>query len=103
MRYDEQELLEELSKDKIRRRDILINLNFYLQLAERITGNIENVRELQEFKIAVVSLENELDNKVKKIEKLIKEIKNVFYNSDNHFEDGCDCLKIEKLIEESDI
>ena len=63
-RYDEKELFEELSKDKIRRSGILINLNVTLQSIQRITANIKDIRELQEYKIAVVSVENEL----KKIE-----------------------------------
>lgn len=59
-RYDEKELFEELSKNKDRRSNILINLNVTLQNIQRITANINDFRELQEYKIAVVSLENEL-------------------------------------------
>lgn len=59
-RYDEKILFEELSKDKLRRSNILINLNVSLQNIQRITANIKDFRELQEYKIAVVSVENEL-------------------------------------------
>lgn len=34
--------------------------------------------------------------------KQLKEIKNILNNPNNHFEDGCDCLKIEELLEKSD-
>ena len=42
------------------------------------------------------------DNKVPTSDELLKEIKNILNNPNNHFEDGCDCLKIEELLEKSD-
>ena len=59
-RYDEKDLLQELSTDKARRSNILISLNCSLQRTERIVANIKDMRELQEYKIAVVSVESEL-------------------------------------------
>ena len=60
MIYYEDELLEELSKNKIKRADILIDLNVALQKYQRLVANIKDVREIQEYKIAVVSVESEL-------------------------------------------
>lgn len=60
MIYYEDELFEELSKNKIKRTDILINLNVALQNYQRLVANIKDAREIQEYKIAVVSVESEL-------------------------------------------
>lgn len=60
MIYYEDELLEELSKNKLKRTDILIDLNVSLQKYQRLVANIKDFREIQEYKIAVVSIENEL-------------------------------------------
>ena len=60
MIHYEDELFEELSKNKIKRTDILINLNVALQKYQRLAANIKDAREIQEYKIAVVSVESEL-------------------------------------------
>ena len=60
MIHYEDELFEELSKNKIKRTDILINLNVALQKYQRLVANIKDAREIQEYKIAVVSVESEL-------------------------------------------
>ena len=78
-RYDEKILFEELSKDKLRRSNILINLNVSLQNIQRITANIKDFRELQEYKIAVVSVENEL----KELQKENQQLKQQLEQRDN--------------------
>ena len=60
MIHYEDELFEELSKNKIKRTDILTDLNVTLQEYQRLAANIKDVREIQEYKIAVVSVESEL-------------------------------------------
>lgn len=60
MIHYEDELFQELSKNKIKRTDILINLNAALQNYQRLAANIKDAREIQEYKIAVVSVESEL-------------------------------------------
>ena len=70
--HDEKELFEELSKDKCKRSDILINLNVALQKYQNIVANIKGIREIQEYKIAVVTIENELQ----KVQEENQELKN---------------------------
>ena len=60
MIHYEDELFEELSKNKIKRTDILTDLNVALQEYQILAANIKDVREIQEYKIAVVSVESEL-------------------------------------------
>lgn len=60
MIHHEDELFEELSKNKIKRTDILIDLNVTLQKYQGLVANIKDAREIQEYKIAVVSVESEL-------------------------------------------
>ena len=70
MIYYEDELLEELSKNKLKRTDILINLNVALQKYQRIVASIKDFREIQKYKIAVVSIENELKDLQQENQKL---------------------------------
>ena len=86
-RYDEKILFEELSKDKLRRSNILINLNVSLQNIQRITANIKDFRELQEYKIAVVSVENELheiEKENKKLKEKLQKYKSLYENEKDH-------------------
>lgn len=73
--HDEKELFEELSKDKCKRSDILINLNVALQKYQNIVANIKDIREIQEYKIAVVTIENELQKVQEKNQQLIDYLK----------------------------
>lgn len=73
--HDEKELFEELSKDKHKRSDILINLNVALQKYQNIVANIKGIREIQEYKIAVVTIENELQKVQEKNQQLKEELK----------------------------
>lgn len=73
--HDEKELFEELSKDKCKRSDILINLNVALQKYQNIVANIKGIREIQEYKIAVVTIENELQKVQEKNQQLKEELK----------------------------
>ena len=73
--HDEKELFEELSKDKHKRSDILINLNVALQKYQNIVANIKGIREIQEYKIAVVTIENELQKVQQKNQQLKEELK----------------------------
>lgn len=80
MIYYEDELLEELSKNKQKRTDILIDLNVALQKYQRLSANIKNVREIQEYKIAVVSVESELkelQEENKQLKKRLEKIDNI--------------------------
>lgn len=52
--------------------------------------------------IDVDDLINAVYDELLKEHKQLKEIKNILNNPNNHFEDGCDCLKIEELLEKSD-
>lgn len=72
--HDEKELFEELSKDKGKRSDILINLNIALQKYQNIVANIKGIREIQEYKIAVVTIENELQKVQQKNQQLKKQL-----------------------------
>lgn len=72
--HDEKELFEELSKDKGKRSDILINLNVALQKYQNIVANIKGIREIQEYKIAVVTIENELQKVQQKNQQLKKQL-----------------------------
>ena len=74
MIYYEDELLEELSKNKLKRTDILINLNVALQKYQRIVASIKDVREIQEYKIAVVSVESELQKLQRENQQLKKQL-----------------------------
>lgn len=73
--HDEKELFEELSKDKHKRSDILINLNVALQKYQNIVANIKGIREIQEYKIAVVTIENELQKVQEENQQLKEELK----------------------------
>lgn len=73
--HDEKELFEELSKDKCKRSDILINLNVALQKYQNIVTNIKGIREIQEYKIAVVTIENELQKVQQKNQQLKEQLK----------------------------
>lgn len=70
MIHYEDELFEELSKNKIKRTDILTDLNVALQEYQRLAANIKDVREIQEYKIAVVSVESELKELQRENQKL---------------------------------
>lgn len=72
--HDEKELFEELSKDKCKRSDILINLNVALQKCQNIVANIKDIREIQEYKIAVVTIEYELQKVQQKNQQLKKQL-----------------------------
>ena len=72
--HDEKELFEELSKDKRKRSDILINLNVALQKYQNIIANIKGIREIQEYKIAVVTIENELQKVQQKNQQLKEQL-----------------------------
>lgn len=41
----------------------------------------------------------ELLNEIERLNNIIGTIKGMFKDNDNHFEDGCDCERIEKLLE----
>lgn len=72
--HDEKELFEELSKDKCKRSDILINLNVALQKYQNVVANIKGIREIQEYKIAVVTIENELQKVQQKNQQLKQQL-----------------------------
>ena len=86
MTHYEDKLFEELSKNKIKRTDILIDLNVALQKYQGLVANIKDAREIQEYKIAVVSVESELKelqqeneklkDKLQEKEELINKLKN---------------------------
>lgn len=82
-RYDEKELFEELSKNKDRRSNILINLNVSLQRACSFVANIKDVRELQEYKSAIISVESELQKVEKEKQELIDYLNNQIKHLDN--------------------
>ena len=82
-RYDEKELFEELSKNKDRRSNILINLNVSLQRTCSFVANIKDVRELQEYKIAIISVESELQKVEKEKQELIDYLNNQIKHLDN--------------------
>ena len=73
--YDEEKLLEELSNDKTRRSNILIYLNVELQRYQSIAASIKKIREIQEYKIAIVSLESELQELEQERQELIDYLK----------------------------
>ena len=81
--YDEKELFEELSKNKDRRSNILINLNVSLQRTCSFVANIKDVRELQEYKIAIISVESELQKVEKEKQELIDYLNNQIKHLDN--------------------
>lgn len=72
--YYEDILFEKLTKDKDRRRNILIDLNVALQKYQRVVASIKDFREIQEYKIAVVSVENELHEIEKENQQLKKQL-----------------------------
>ena len=78
--HDEKELFEELSKDKRKRSDILINLNVALQKYQNIVANIKGIREIQEYKIAVVTIENELQKVQQKNQQLKEQLNKKYEN-----------------------
>ena len=82
-RYDEKELFEELSKNKDRRSNILINLNTSLQRICSFAANIKDVRELQEYKIAIISVESELQKVEREKQELIDFLKKQIKHLDN--------------------
>ena len=82
-RYDEKELFEELSKNKDRRSNILINLNTSLQRICSFAANIKDVRELQEYKIAIISVESELQKVEREKQELIDYLNNQIKHLDN--------------------
>ena len=111
MIYYEDELLEELSKNKLKRTDILINLNVALQKYQRIVASIKDVREIQEYKIAVVSVESELqklqrenqqlkeqlqqkEDIINKAKEFIDDYKKQWTLNDDVLDDMADLLKI---------
>lgn len=59
-----------------------IDLNYYKCCSNRLFG--ENKR---------------LNERLKQKEALIKKIENIFDDPNNSFSDGCDCRKIEKLLD----
>ena len=117
MIYYEDELLEELSKNKIKRADILIDLNVALQKYQRLVANIKDVREIQEYKIAVVSVESELKELQQENKKLkeqleasekarkeaIDEIKELYDNTDDTTCYDIDKVEKERLLQILDI
>ena len=71
---NDKEILDKMNKDENYRSDILINFNSEMQLAERICYTHENEFSPQEYKLAVVSLEQEnarLKDKLTEIKKVI--------------------------------
>ena len=72
--YYEDILFEKLTKDKDRRRNILIDLNVALQKISKVVASIKDFREIQEYKIAVVSVENELHEIEKENQQLKKQL-----------------------------
>lgn len=98
MIHYEDELFEELSKNKIKRTDILIDLNVALQKYQRLAANIKDAREIQEYKIAVVSVESELkelqQEKQKYKEVIDKAIEYISELDDNT--DDTTCYDIDK-------
>lgn len=56
---NDKEILDKMNKDENYRSDVLINFNFEMQLAQRICYTHENKFSPQEYKLAVVSLEQE--------------------------------------------
>ena len=95
-RYDEKKLLQELSTDKARRSNILISLNCSLQRTERIVANVKDMRELQEYKIAVVSVESEL----KKTQQENQQLKETLEASEKARKEAIEYIKTNPLYEE---
>lgn len=91
--HDEKELFEELSKDKGKRSDILINLNVALQKYQNIVANIKGIREIQEYKIAVVTIENELQ----KVQQENQQLKKQLELSEKARKEGIELLKDSSL------
>lgn len=87
--YYEDILFEKLTKDKDRRRNILIDLNVALQKYQRVVASIKDFREIQEYKIAVVSVENELHE----IEKENKKLKEKLQQKENEIKELCEKIK----------
>ena len=69
---NDKEILEKMNKDENYRSDVLINFNFEMQLAQRICYVHENKFSPQEYKLAVVSLEQENARLKDKVERSFK-------------------------------
>lgn len=85
MIVNDKEILDKMNKDENYRSDVLINFNFEMQLAQRICYTHENKFSPQEYKLAVVSLEQEnarLKKEIKEYEELIDKY---HYEHDNEF------------------
>ena len=71
---NDKKILNKMNKDENYRSDVLINFNYEMQLAQRICYAPENKFSPQEYKLAVVSLEQEnarLKDKLIEIKKVI--------------------------------
>ena len=55
----EEEILKKMNNDKYYRAETLIKLNVALKRTQRYVARVEDLQEVKEFKIAVVSLESE--------------------------------------------
>ena len=65
-------------------------------------GDNLNEKELNDVVDYINELEQEnksLQSQLKQKEALIKKIENIFDDTNNSFSDGCDCRKIEKLLD----
>lgn len=70
---NEKESFDKIHNDKDYRSEILINLNISLQRMGCFVANLEDVKEINEFKLAVVSLEVENEELRKENERLREE------------------------------
>lgn len=70
----EDEILKKMNKDEKYRSDVLIDLNYSMQIAQRISCAPKGKKTPQEYKLAVVSLEQEnaqLKDKLNEIKEVI--------------------------------
>lgn len=67
---NEKEIFNKMNEDKNYRSEVLVDLNVTMQLAERITYTTKNKISPQEYKLAVVSLEVELQDLQQENQKL---------------------------------
>ena len=95
---NDKEILDKMNKDENYRSDVLINFNFEMQLAQRICYTHKNKFSPQEYKLAVVSLEQENARLKDKVEKAFKVVDdkltnlNLEYGVDNEFREEYDEL-----------
>ena len=66
-------------------------------------GNLDKLQysELEKASILLLRTEIRLQSQLKKQKEIIDKIKDIFNNGT--FEDGCDCILIEKLLEDKEV